>query len=191
MTVGFGEGFLRGGGFIPRMEEERGILPVKLLEGAPKAGREVRKLKELLSSGRLGDPCILGVVLFGSVARGEAGPYSDVDLLVLYEEKCAPTNALERRRRFYQALSSTLGRAYPALTVLDMPLTRFLHPERITGLLLNIYWEGIALYDPTGEVESLLSRAKRGIARSGLRRLRDGRDYYWVLPKPLREVPIL
>jgi len=122
---------------ILRVEEERAILPEEMLEGASRVGREVEKLREMLSSGRLGDPCILGVVLFGSLARGEAGPRSDVDLLVLYGEECAPSSGLERRRRFYQALSSTLGREYQALTVLDMPLTRFLNPGRITGLLLK------------------------------------------------------
>jgi hypothetical protein len=47
------------------------------------------------------------------------------------------------------------------------------------------------VYDRTGSVEGFLKGVREKISGSGLKRVRDGKAYYWVLPEPLKEVKIL
>ena len=53
------------------------------------------------------DPNILGVVLVGSYARGEAGPESDVDLVIITETPAALLANTEWTGAFGEALEST------------------------------------------------------------------------------------
>ncbi|MCH8207131.1 MAG: nucleotidyltransferase domain-containing protein [Chloroflexi bacterium] len=55
----------------------------------PAHDRAVRLLKEKLPTDE-----VHSIVLFGSVARGDAGPESDIDLLVIYD------GSFETKRRF-------------------------------------------------------------------------------------------
>lgn len=146
-------------------------------------------LRKRLGEG-LREGCVKAVVLFGSWARGEAFEHSDVDLLVLHRG-CGEKDPVLLRRRLYKALKEALGDEVEELTVLDMELSEFMSPKEVTPLLLNIYWDGVVVYDETGRVRDFLSRARRGIEASGLKRVRDGRAYYWVLPEPMKEVKIL
>ncbi|WP_054842646.1 nucleotidyltransferase domain-containing protein [Vulcanisaeta distributa] len=130
----------------------------------------------------------IAVLLFGSLARCEAGERSDVDLLVLHRG-LGGIDPVRRRRAIYLAISALL-RDYP-LTVLDMDINDFLNPGLITPLLLNIYWDAIVLLDKTGELSGFLEYVRRRIIESGFRRVKDGRAYYWVLPKPMERVRIL
>ncbi|GAB6947823.1 nucleotidyltransferase domain-containing protein [Vulcanisaeta sp. JCM 16161] len=130
----------------------------------------------------------IAVLLFGSLARCEAGERSDVDLLILHRG-LSGVDHIRRRRAIYLAVSALL-RDYP-LTVLDMDINDFLNPCVVTPLLLNIYWDAVVLMDRTGELEAFLSRVRRRIIESGLRRVKDGKAYYWVLPRPLERVRII
>ena len=137
---------------------------------------------------RLVSSSFVAVLLFGSLARCEAGDRSDVDLLVLHTG-LNRIDRVRRRRAVYLAVSALL-RDYP-LTVIDMDINEFLNPGIITPLLLNIYWDAVVLLDRTGKLSEFLERVRRRIVESGLRRVRDGRAYYWVLPKPLERVRII
>ena len=137
---------------------------------------------------RLVGSSFVAVLLFGSLARCEAGDRSDVDLLVLHTG-LNRIDSVRRRRAVYLAVSALL-RDYP-LTVIDMDINEFLNPGIITPLLLNIYWDAVVLLDRTGKLSEFLERVRRRIVESGLRRVRDGRAYYWVLPKPLERVRII
>lgn len=139
---------------------------------------------------RLGEPCVKAVLLFGSRARGEADERSDIDLLVLHDG-CEIEDAVARRRYFYTLLRDALGGEFDNITLIDMELNAFLKPEEISSLLLNMYWDSIVVLDRTGELESFLKHVRERIVESGLKRVKDGRYYYWVLPKPLKEVKIL
>jgi predicted nucleotidyltransferase len=139
---------------------------------------------------RLGEDCIKAVVLFGSTSRGERRERSDVDLLVLHEG-CRVDDPVERRRHLYDAVKRAIGERFEAITILDMEFKEFVSPGEVTPLLLNIYWDGVVVYDKTGRLEDFLARVKERIAASGLRRVRDGDAYYWTLPEPMKEVEIL
>ncbi len=149
----------------------------------------VKKLRRRLEAG-LREECVKAVVLFGSWARGEASERSDVDLLVLHKG-CGEKDPVLLRRRLYKALKEALGDEVEELTVLDMELSEFMSPKEVTPLLLNIYWDGVVVYDETGRVRDFLAKARKGIKASGLKRVRDGRAYCWVLPEPMKEVKIL
>lgn len=140
--------------------------------------------------GRIGEPSVKAVLLFGSETRGEAEELSDLDVLILHEG-CELRDPVKRRRFFYKLVREAIGTYSGDLTVLDMELQHFLNPEEITSLLLNIYWDAWVVMDKTGRLHGFLKRLKENIAKSGLRRIKDGRAYRWMLPEPLKEVKIL
>jgi len=131
---------------------------------------------------------VRGVILFGSVARDEAAERSDIDLLVLHEGLYA--DIVERRRIVYEEVSEALQGIFP-ITVIDMELELFLNPKTITSLLLNIYYDGVVVLDRTGKLQEFMESVRRRIEESGLVRRRDGRSYYWILPKTMEKVKIL
>ena len=133
---------------------------------------------------------VKAILLFGSKARGESGEKSDVDLLVLHRG-CGIEDAVLRRRHLYNLLREKIGEEFEELTVIDMELERFLRPKEVTPLLLNVYWDAVVVYDSTGVVENFLKDVKDKILKSGLKRVKDGKANYWVLPEPLKEVKIL
>lgn len=138
--------------------------------------------------GRLTNDAFAAVLLFGSMARCEANEHSDVDLLILHRG-LSHIDGVKRRRAIYLAVSALL-RDYP-LTVLDMDIDDFLNPGIVTPLLLNIYWDAVVLLDKTGKLEEFLGHVRRRIIESGLRRVKDGRAYYWILPRRLEQVRIV
>ncbi len=134
--------------------------------------------------------CVRAVLLFGSRARGEALERSDVDLFILHEG-CDIEDPVLRRRHLYKLLREAIGSEFGGLTLIDMEIEDFLRPKEINALLLNLYWEAIPIYDVTGKLQGFLEHVKERIARSGLKRVWDGRTYRWVLPEPMKEVKIL
>ena len=145
-------------------------------------------LKERLSSIR--DPSIKAILLFGSRARGESEDKSDVDLLVLHEGYDTKDPVL-RRREIYNLIRDLIGEEFESLTVIDMEFKSFISPVEVSSLLLNIYWDAKVVYDLTGLLESFLNAVRDKISKSGLKRVKDGKAYYWILPKPMKEVKIL
>jgi hypothetical protein len=82
---------------------------------------------------RRNDVAMLGV--FGSMARGEATPHSDIDLLVQFSGR----KSLLALVRLERQLSEALGRKVDLLT--EAALSPYLR-ERILGELQVIYEEG-------------------------------------------------
>lgn len=152
------------------------------------ASKEVKLLKDRLR--HLREPYVKAVVMFGSRARGEAEERSDVDLLVLHDG-CDLKDSVLRRRHLYNLVRDAVGEHFEGLTILDMELKHFLKPRDVTALLLNIYWDALVVHDETGTLQSFLKHVKKRIMESGLKRVRNGTAYYWVLPRPMREVKIL
>ncbi|MCY2927397.1 MAG: nucleotidyltransferase domain-containing protein [Planctomycetota bacterium] len=81
-----------------------------------------------------------GVVLYGSEARGQAGPDSDVDVLVLLDDPVDGGRDLETNLEALYPLSLELGRRISAKPVsareyqtVDCPLYRAAHREGIAA----------------------------------------------------------
>ena len=141
---------------------------------------------------KLDDPFVKAILLFGSLARGEAHQRSDIDILVLHEDY-PEKDPIYRRRKLYHAVHSLISDMWPAITLIDMDIKNFLKPKHISPLLLNIYWDAVILLDRTRGLEAFLRQVRKRIAKVGLRRVRcpDGRTYHWVFPEPMKEVRII
>jgi uncharacterized protein len=93
----------------------------------------VRRIAERFSPDR--------IILFGSRARGDGGPDSDVDLLVLFAEVADPN---KRAAELYASLGDFLS----AMDIVVSTSSRF---ERYRNVVNTVYWpasrEGKVLYE--------------------------------------------
>jgi predicted nucleotidyltransferase len=121
----------------------------------------------------LGDE-FLGLMLFGSWARGEARNYSDVDVLIVLRS----LRGFEVRSSIYNVLAKCVKRA---VTLIDVRADELFKGElELTPLLLNILVDGIVIYDKTGKLSELTSKVRRFVNSIGLIKYRtpDGK-YGW------------
>lgn len=161
------------------------------LGDARELNEQLRRLAEdyaLVAREVLGDN-LTSVVLFGSVARGEAGPGSDIDLLVVCRE--LPTGAF-RRRRLVEPIGEQLRVGLRRLWERGVytEFTEVLRSEeeaaRFHPLYLDMAYEAILLYDRDGFFASLLAGLRERLAAMGAKRRRLGRITYWDLKPDFR-----
>ena len=136
----------------------------------------------------LGDQ-LVSVVLFGSVARGEAGPTSDIDLFVVLEE--APPG-MRRRRALLEPARQRLTPAPEALWQQGI-YTDFVEiirsreeARRFHPVYLDMTEEAIILYDKNTFFASLLESLRRRLKELGARKKRIGRLWYWDLKPDMK-----
>jgi predicted nucleotidyltransferase len=127
---------------------------------------------------------LVSVVLFGSVARGEAHTHSDIDLLIISEG--LPPGRLARQTLVEPAdaaLDADLRalRRSGALTDFSPLLKTPEEVLRLPPLLLDLVEDAVILYDRDGFFAGVLARLRDSLARLGARRVHRGRLRYWVL----------
>lgn len=136
----------------------------------------------------LGDR-LVSVVLYGSVARGEAREISDVDLLVIAEG--LPPSRF-RRQDLLAAADERVDPALDALaaqdihTAVSVILKTPAEAERIVPLYLDMVEDAILLVDRGGFFAAVLGRLRESLARLGARRHKVGRFRYWDLKPDLK-----
>lgn len=121
------------------------------------------------------------IVLFGSTARGESEPRSDIDLFVLtsgYER-----DRFEREREAYWALGPVRAKYRKDTTVFNLNIGE---AEDISPMLMNIAYDGVILYDASGEGERLLASIREAVDRAGLVRYKIKDVYGWKTKRPLK-----
>ena len=115
-------------------------------------------------------PQVSGVCLYGSVARGDAGPDSDLDLLVVGEDPDLRPSSIRRALH--------LSGSQPRVSIVyHTPDTLHRYIETGSRFLLHVQLEGKVLYDDSGLLGELKRRSPiRGPIRAEvdgqLRRLR-------------------
>ena len=120
---------------------------------------------------------LVAVALYGSRARGESGPESDWDLLVIARD--LPEKPLQRHFR----LKTMLPEAWRGqVSILAKTPAEF--EARLPDLYLDIALDGVVLYDTDGYIARRLAYLRDLMARRGLRRERLGRDMAWRWREP-------
>lgn len=127
---------------------------------------------------------LVSVVLFGSVARGDASPTSDIDLLVVAGD--LPPGHFARKR----LLAAADSEFEPALEAaaregIDTRLARIVRtPQeaaRTIPLYLDLTEDAVLLCDRDGFFANVLERVRGSLRRLGARRIWQGKTWYWDL----------
>ncbi len=132
---------------------------------------------------------LVSVVLFGSVARGEAGSASDIDLLVVADDlpdgRFARLGSLERVDQAFEPELTRLraGGLIPRVAPL---LKSRAEAGKIVPLYLDLVEDGRLLYDRDGFFRSVLDRLVASMRRLGSERRVRGKVRYWVLKPDLK-----
>ena len=132
---------------------------------------------------------LVSVVLFGSVARGEAGPDSDLDLIVIGETlpagRFARLRLLEPADRVFE---TELDRLYArgVRTRLSLVVKTRDEARRLVPLYLDLVEDARLLYDRDGFFAGVLARLRSRLAVNGAERRVLGRVRYWVLKRDFR-----
>jgi len=122
------------------------------------------------SNHRLGS-AIVGMVLYGSTARGEASETSDIDVLILIE------STFPIRREIYTALDSIRG-IDPRISLSLAHLPK--EEERPGSLWLEISRDGIILSDRNGQIAKAIDRIHKLITTEKIMRHETHGQGYWV-----------
>ncbi|GIW42011.1 MAG: DNA polymerase [Candidatus Binatia bacterium] len=154
----------------------------------PDVLRELARRYAKLLESTLGDR-LVSVVLFGSVARGDARENSDIDLLIVARD--LPRGQFARKRALAgadAAFESALREAEAA--GIDTRLARIVRtPEeaaRVIPLYLDMTEDAVLLYDRDGFFASVLERVRASLRKLGARRVRLGKTWYWDLKPDFR-----
>jgi hypothetical protein len=108
------------------------------------------------------------VILFGSVARGDYGPDSDADLLVIFDDN-------RTRNELWSAYyGPSGGEVEPHFWTLKRA-----EEELALGnpFLMLAFFDGILLYEKDGAYARLKTLFKSAVGRMGITRERDGLRY--------------
>jgi len=116
----------------------------------------------------------VGMILFGSWARGEARPDSDVDVLIAFRS----IEGLEVRSKAYKIIAEQVKLP---ITLVNIKLDDIVGEEyELTPLMLNIFYDGIIVWDKNRVLEDLVRKGRLLIKEMKLIRYRvpDGK-YGW------------
>ncbi len=132
---------------------------------------------------------VISLVLYGSVARGTAGPLSDVDFLLVADP--LPSGRGARLREFEpveRAMTPDLAalRAAGFRTSLAPVFKTPEEVERGSLLFLDLTIEARILLDRDDFFRRYLDRLRDRLARLGSRRVPFKGGYYWILKPDLK-----
>ncbi|MDG2041129.1 MAG: toxin-antitoxin system HicB family antitoxin [Ilumatobacter sp.] len=119
----------------------------------------------------LAGDALVAVVVYGSWARGDAAPTSDIDLLVIVEPKLAVTRTLYREW-------DTEPLSWQGRTV-DPHFVHEPAGDVLNGLWGEVATDGIVLFEREWRISAGLARVRRAIAAGRLvRRVVHGQPYW-------------
>lgn len=116
---------------------------------------------------------LLGIVLFGSKARGDSSDSSDIDLLLILDKNIPITRSL-----YSWWDSSNLWQEDEQLSPHFVSLPEDL--DKVSGLWLEVAVEGKILYQKNNIVDKLFLKLKELINNGSIRRYISNGHPYWV-----------
>lgn len=129
-------------------------------------------------------PQLVSIALYGSVARGQAGPASDIDLFVVLQ---APPSGMLARRRMLEPARESMTTELEALwrqgiyTDFIEVIRSRAEAEQFHPLYLDMSQEAILLYDRDQFLETVLDKIRDSLQRGGAERHMLGKSWYWDL----------
>jgi len=131
-------------------------------------------IRDLISHARkvLGDS-LMGVVVYGSWARGEAGDSSDVDVMLIGDSGLRITRSLVAR---WDEQPMTYGQK-----LVEAHFVALADPaQSVSGLWAELAVDGIVVFERGFRVSRVLSRVRAEIAAGRLQRRSSHGQNYWV-----------
>jgi len=129
---------------------------------------------------------LVSICFFGSSARGNATPESDIDVLIVAEElprdvgyRVRETNPIHenvRRSEAYRRLRSQ-GRSGFVSDIFLTPDEVKTHPP----ILLDMTEDALIVYDRDGFLGAVLDDVRRKLRELGAKKIPTKRGYYWLL----------
>ena len=141
---------------------------------------------------------LVSLCVFGSVAKGEATPESDIDVVVVAEglpqdigSRIRETVDLHLRLGEGKGAKRLkgLGRSASISEVIFTPTEADRHPP----ILLDVVDEGVILYDKGRFLEGALNSIRERMREFGSKKVRTRKGHFWILKpdiKPGEEVRI-
>jgi len=126
---------------------------------------------------------LLAVILFGSVARGEANQFSDIDLLVILRERQFKSRDDHGGCDQVRIASNSAIGNRPEL---QFHLRSAAEAEQGGPIFLDISIDGVILFDPDGWALEFLQRYRDRLAAQGSKRIPWGDSWYWRLTPTVR-----
>ena len=114
---------------------------------------------------------LIGIILFGSYARGSQTDGSDIDLLVVVDQNTKINRTLYRT---WQSNAEGLNKCEPHFVSLLDP------DERISGLWAEVAIDGQILWDRQQRIHQLLVKVRRSIIEGKLIAKKIHGQTYWV-----------
>jgi hypothetical protein len=144
------------------------------------AERYARALQDVLGDN------LITVALYGSVARGEPSPGSDIDLFVVCE--ALPGGRFARLRHLEAAEQSVTAdiaglRGHGIETRLSVIVRTRAEAQRTVPLYLDMVEDARLLCDRGGFFTAVLARLRARLRELGAERRQRGRVRYWILKR--------
>ena len=149
----------------------------------------IERFIELLKV-RYGDR-LISVCLFGSIARGDFKPSSDIDLLIViddlpedlgsrFTEMFKVKREVRRSSEYRKLVEEGLPRLISEVVLTPSEVAK--HPP----ILLDLIFDGEILYDKSGFLKRELEALRRKLEGMGARRVRSRRGWYWILKPDIK-----
>jgi predicted nucleotidyltransferase len=127
---------------------------------------------------------LVSVVLYGPVARGDAPPGTDLDLLVVV----APLAPGPFKRKDLLAAADDAIAPHVASAAMDGVSTRIARivksldeARTLAPLYVDLVEDAVLLHDRDGFFAAILADIRRSLDSLGARRVREGGAWYWEL----------